>query len=127
MTTKSLLDEMNKWEDKQNNIRECMICCKKFKLKQYGTRKFCSDECSAKGKKITDLKDRDKNKDKYRESSKKRYQEHKEEYLTYMVKYRNNNREKIRQQGRERVKCDICDKEMSKSALHRHKKNIHGN
>lgn len=125
MTTDILLEDMRKWEQKQKKMRDCAICGTEFRIQRRGTRKYCSVECSAEGKKIADQKNRARNKERDRENAKRYYREHTAEREAYCIKYREANREKISQQRRQRVKCDVCNKEMSKAALHRHKKNIH--
>ena len=63
------------------------------------------------------------NPEKLSERNKKYRENNPEKYRESQKKYRENNREKIN----ERVKCDICDKDLSKSSLSRHKKTFHNN
>ena len=57
---------------------------------------------------------------------KKIYHENNKEKLSERQKiYYENNREKIIEKSRERVKCDICDKDLVRSYLSNHKKRIH--
>ena len=73
-----------------------------------------------------------------RENQKNYYENNKEKVRESDKKYRKNNPEKIRQIAKkyyqenkekikERVKCDICDKDLSRASLTRHKKTFHNN
>jgi hypothetical protein len=57
---------------------------------------------------------------------KKEYNEtNKDKILKHMKEYYETNKDKISEQNKERVKCDICDKELNKSSLSGHKKTQH--
>lgn len=78
----------------------------------------------------------EKNKEKIKEQIKEYYEENKEDIIPKMKEYYKNNREKIllqkkeyRENNREKInqtiKCDICEIEMNKKSLSRHKKTQH--
>jgi len=60
-----------------------------------------------------------------REYQKKYYEENTERICERTKIYYENNREKVSEKGKERVKCDICDKDLARCSLTKHKKNIH--
>ena len=93
MTTNDDMEDMRKWEQKQNKMRDCLICAAEFRI-QRRIRKYCSVECSAEGKKIADQKERD------REYAKRYYKEHTAEREAYCTKYREANCDMISQQRR---------------------------
>ena len=63
----------------------------------------------------------EKNRDKLSEKMKDYYEENKDKINVRKKKYYEENKDKIN----ERVKCDICDLELSKKSLLRHKKRKH--
>lgn len=79
----------------------------------------------------------EENPEKRRETQKKYYQENSEQCREYRKKYYEENSDQIREKKnkkysekicekmKERVKCDICDKDLARGSLTRHKKNIH--
>lgn len=77
-----------------------------------------------------DIKEKDK---KYRENNREKLLQQKKEYyndnktkiLEQMKKHREEHKEEINKKRKQKVTCDICNKEITKSHLPRHKKNIH--
>ena len=68
---------------------------------------------------------REENPEKVREISKK-YRENNSEKLRERTKKNyENNREKVSEKNKERVKCEICNKDLARCSLTKHKKNIH--
>ena len=85
-------------------------------------------------------KRRENNPDKFRERSRRyrennpekisekgrRYRENNKQKISeYQKKHYENNKEKISEKGKERVNCNICNKEFARWSLSRHKKRIH--
>ena len=63
----------------------------------------------------------EENSEKVRESKKIYRENNREKLIERDRKYRENNKEKMK----ERVKCDICNKDLTRGSLTKHKKNIH--
>jgi len=79
---------------------------------------------------------RENNPEKCREKDRRYYENNKEKCSEAHKKWRENkkekisekrreNKEKINEKGRERVNCDICNKELARGSLTRHKKTFH--
>ena len=69
----------------------------------------------------------EKNKERIKIRDKKYYEKNKENIGKYHKNWQNNSMERMEKYQRERVICDICDKEMSRDSSYRHKKTIHKN
>ena len=69
---------------------------------------------------------REENQDKLKEYQKEYYEENKENIKEQQKEYREENKEKLKERykeyGSQRVTCDICNKEMRKDSLTKHKK-----
>ena len=65
------------------------------------------------------------NKDKLSEQNKKYYEANKDKLSDYYKKYYEANKDKTLERQKQRVNCSICNKELAKSSLQRHMKNIH--
>lgn len=65
------------------------------------------------------------NKDMYLEKAKKFSENNREKVREYKKKYADKNKDKKSEKGRERINCDICQKEVCRRSLTRHKKLIH--
>jgi hypothetical protein len=65
------------------------------------------------------------NKDKIKEKDKQYYQDNKEKIKEHKKQYREDNKDKIKAYQKEKVKCAICNKEMRRDSLSRHKKRLH--
>ena len=68
---------------------------------------------------------RESNKEKLSERDKKYYQANQEKISERKKKHYQANREKKIEKNKERVKCDICDNDLSRASLSRHKKRFH--
>ncbi len=66
----------------------------------------------------------EKNKE-YRETNKEKIKEYYQVNREKILEYKKANREKISEKNKERVKCDICNKDLSRASLTRHKKQFH--
>lgn len=53
------------------------------------------------------------------------YEDNKDKFKDKNKKYREANKDKIKEQKKEKVHCDICNKEMRKDSLNRHNKKLH--
>ena len=60
-----------------------------------------------------------------KEHKKEYYENNKEQIKEYQKEYREDNKDKINEKNKEKVKCNICNKEMNKGNLSRHKKRLH--
>jgi len=71
----------------------------------------------------------EENKEKILEQNKEYRKANKEKILEQNKEYRKANKEKInkynKEKKKERVKCDICDKDLTRGSLTRHKKRFH--
>jgi hypothetical protein len=88
-------------------------------------REANKDKLSVKNKKY-----REDNKDKikeYREDNKDKIKEYRENNRDKIKEYRENNRDDIREKRKQKVKCDLCNKEMRRDSIPRHKKTKHSN
>ena len=75
---------------------------------------------------------KDKIKEYYEENKKKKleklkeyYEKNKQEIKEKTKEYYENNKDKRNEKNKEKVKCDICNKILSRSSLNRHIKNLH--
>lgn len=64
----------------------------------------------------------------YQKYGKKYYEEHREELMQkvkpYIQKYRENNREKVNSDNREKIECKTCGTYLNRNNYARHKKSI---
>ena len=69
------------------------------------------------------------NQDKIKEYFKKYYQENQDKVKENIKKYQKENQDKLKEYHKKysskKINCELCNKEMNKSSLNRHKKNIH--
>ena len=68
---------------------------------------------------------REQNKEQISEAAKKRRENNVAKFIEKERKYYRINKDKINEKKRERVKCEICGKELNKHGLTRHKKSFH--
>ena len=66
-----------------------------------------------------------KNKEKINEYKKEWREKNRQKLKEHQKKYREKNKEKLKEYRKQKVKCDICDKEMRRDSLNRHKKTKH--
>ena len=62
---------------------------------------------------------------KYRENNKEKISEANRKYREYQRKKYEKNKQKISERNKERINCDICNKELARASLTKHKKRIH--
>jgi hypothetical protein len=101
----------------------------------YGTDRALADakrRCSEKYKNRVKeylIKNKDKISMRNRETSKQNYELNRDEILKRNKEYRNKNRYKVLEQkkeyGKQNAKCDICNKEMRKVSIRKHKERKH--
>jgi hypothetical protein len=75
-------------------------------------------------KKQQDKEYYEKNRDKCIEKSKDWYEKNIEHKKEYDIKYYEKNKEKYSNRGKERIRCDICDIEITRSSKWNHEKSI---
>jgi len=91
--------------------------CREYK------KKWCED--NSEQKRQTNKIYRENNPEKFREYQKIYRENNPEKLRERDRKYYEENREKLSEKRKERVKCDICDKDLSRASLTVHKKRIH--
>ena len=66
-----------------------------------------------------------KNSQKLNEYKKEWREKNRQKLKEHQKKYREKNKEKLKEYRKQKVKCDICDKEMRRDSLRKHKKTKH--
>jgi hypothetical protein len=98
------------------------------KYRQNNLEKYCANQqnwCKNNPEKVRQItkKYRENNPEKVRQLTEKWRENNSEKIREY---YKENS-EKISEKRRERVNCDICNQELARASLSRHKKRIHNN
>ena len=128
ITTEEIRELQKKW--RENNPEQIRELQKKWRennpeqIREY-SKKYYEENLEEYRKR--NRKYRENNPEQIRESSRKYRENNPEQIREYQKIYRENNKQKINEKRRERVNCDICNKELARGSLTAHKKRIHNN
>jgi len=112
--------EENPEKYREKNRRWCEENSEKLRESHKKYYEENSEKCRDRSRKY-----REDNPEKCRQIIKKYYEENKEKILEKDRRYRENNKQKISERNKQRVNCDICNKELARSSLSKHKKTFH--